>query len=383
MNLPGTERKSRILLVEDEKNIAFLFKYNITKAGYDCQVGSNGIEGLELAKTLQPDLIISDIMMPEMDGFEFRKHVLEDPEIRSIPFVFLTAKGEEEDVLKGYDFEIEDYIIKTASTKVIIAKINSILNSLQKERVRAATELNKAADTMVSALVPENSPEFPGFSLRHWNVPFHNIPGGDFIDYIEIGDNHLAVILGDVMGKKWGAWYFAVAYAGYVRSAVRMALGNTEKLLPSEILKAVNESVYHDERIAEVFVTLSVIILDKKEHKVLYSGAGDLPLLHKSASIEKILSKGALLGLDSRCEFEDIVIDLKKDELIIALTDGIIESRGTDKKELFGLERLIKLIDGSQPNEDIIEVVRNKFMEFTGGNFEDDVTLLVIQGLQT
>ena len=94
----NTKPLSTILLVEDEFNIAKLFKYNLTKAGFRCEVAGNGREGFELAEKIKPDLILSDVMMPEVDGYEFRKRLLENTELKQIPFVFLTAKGEEDDI---------------------------------------------------------------------------------------------------------------------------------------------------------------------------------------------------------------------------------------------------------------------------------------------
>ena len=67
-------------------------------------------------------------------------------------------------------------------------------------------------------------PKLKGFKINHWHQPFQGIPGGDFLDYFTLDENRVAVILGDVMGKKWGAWYFAFAYASYVRSAMRVVL---------------------------------------------------------------------------------------------------------------------------------------------------------------
>ena len=328
--MADTENKfsNTILLVEDEANIAKLFSYTITKAGFKCEVAVNGLEGLEKVKSLKPDLIISDIMMPEMDGFEFRKRLLEESEFKGIPFVFLTAKGEEDDILQGYDLEIEDYITKTASPKIVIAKISAILKSLAKERTKVVDEVQKAADTMGAKVVPDEFPNFEGFQIRHWHVPFKNVPGGDFIDYFSIDENTIAIVLGDVMGKRWGAWYFAVAYAGYVRSATRFVLESSKELSPSEILSKVNESVYKDERISEVFITLSIVILDKKNQTAKYSGAGDLPIIYKSQKAQYLQSKGLLLGFSESGEYDDHQMNINKNDEIFLVTDGVLTRSG-------------------------------------------------------
>jgi len=369
----------KILLVEDEFNIAKLFMHNLSKAGFNCEHASNGKEGLKLAHEIKPDLIISDIMMPEMDGFEFRRELLKDPELKTIPFVFLTAKGSEEDILKGFDLEIEDYIIKTASPKVVIAKVSAILKSLEKERVKVVDEVQRAADSMVATVVPEVPPKFQGLEINQLYMPYKNVPGGDFIDYFSIDDNNLAVILGDVMGKRWGAWYFAVAYAGYVRSASRFVLESSKEFKPSEILQRINESVYKDERIAEVFITLSIIIIDVKNKIAKYSGAGDLPIIHKSPNQAKFIqSTGLLLGFSQSGQYEDHEIKLQTGDEIILITDGVTESRNKNGEQ-YGQERLINFLSSLSTNDNTIDALKKEIMNFTDGELEDDVSIISIK----
>jgi len=370
----------RILLVEDEFNIAKLFNYNLTKAGFQCEVAGNGKEGYELAEKIKPDLIISDVMMPEVDGYEFRRLLLNNPELKQIPFVFLTAKGEEEDILQGYDLEIEDYIIKTSSPKVVIAKVSAILKSLEKERVKVVDEVQKAADSMGTKVVPEEFPQFEGFQIKHWHMPFKSIPGGDFIDYFKLDENNLAIIFGDVMGKRWGAWYFAIAYAGYVRSAARFVLESSSDYQPSHILHKVNESVFKDERIAEVFITLSIIILDKKNKTARYAGAGDLPLIFKSDGVERIISKGVLLGFSKSGEYEDTEIKLKSGDELFLVTDGITEAR--DKSgTLYGEDKLMDFIASMNAGQDSMEQIQKEILDYTGGEMDDDVSLIAVKVL--
>ena len=370
----------RILLVEDEFNIAKLFSFNLTKAGFHCEVATNGREGLELAEKTHPDLIISDVMMPEVDGYEFRKRLLENSDLKKIPFVFLTAKGEEEDILQGYDLEIEDYIIKTSSPKIVIAKVSAILKSLEKERVKVVDEVQKAADTMGAKVVPDEFPKFDGFMIKHWHMPFKNVPGGDFIDYFQMDENHLAIIMGDVMGKRWGAWYFAVAYAGYVRSAARFVLESSKDYMPSDILHKVNESVYKDERISEVFITLSIIILDNQNKTARYSGAGDLPMIYKSKQVERILSEGVLLGFSKSGKYEDREIKLKSGDELFLLTDGITEARNKEG-QLYQEDRLISFLSTLNPNEDSLEQLKKEIFAYSGGELEDDVSVIAIKTL--
>ena len=376
--MADSKTPNRILLVEDELNIAKLFQYNLSKAGYEVTHAANRREGYETAEKISPDLIISDIMMPEVDGFEFRRKLLENAELKRIPFVFLTAKGDEDDILQGYDLEIEDYIIKTSSPKVVIAKVSAILKTLEKERSKVVDEVQKAADSMGVTVVPDEFPKFDGYEISHWHQPHNNVPGGDFIDYIRIDEDNLVVVLGDTMGKRWGAWYFAVAYAGYVRSATRFVLESAKDYKPSDILNKVNESVFKDERIAEVFITLSIIIINKKSNTIKYSGAGDLPLFFKSSNgVKSMVSKGLLLGFSQSGEYEDHELQLESGNELFLVTDGITEARNS-AGEMYNEEGFVEFLSKLNSSTESIEQIKKEMYNYTAGNFEDDVSLVKI-----
>jgi sigma-B regulation protein RsbU (phosphoserine phosphatase) len=213
-----------------------------------------------------------------------------------------------------------------------------------------------------------------------WHLPFEGIPGGDFIDYFKIDDEHLAIVLGDVMGKKWGAWYFAFAYAGYVRSALRGVLQSSKKYSPSAILSEVNKSVYKDAKVSEVFSTISIVILDSKNLIASYTGAGDLPLVYKNSSenyVKNIQSKGMLLGFSYDGEYEDTIIHLNKTDSLLLTTDGIIETRNSNDEQ-FGSKRLLERIQSLTNGQDELELIKEDITEFSEGMFEDDISLISI-----
>ncbi|RKY98132.1 MAG: response regulator [Ignavibacteriae bacterium] len=372
---------SKIVLIDDNDSLAKLFQYSLNREGFDCEIAVNGETGLQLIKSFHPDVIVSDISMPVMDGFRLRKILLEDPELKLIPFIFLSARGEEQDLLDGYELDITDYVVKTAGPKVIVAKVSAIIKSLNKERQKVISELHQAADVMRVKVVPENYPEFEKFSIKHWHVPYRGIPGGDFIDYLQLDENHFAVVLGDVMGKKWGAWYFAFAYAGYIRSALRSVLETGEIDSPGKILAKVNQAVYKDAKVSEVFATLSVLILDNKNMVLKYSGAGDLPLFYKNAydgSVSKIKSDGMLLGFAEDNKFEDLIIELNLNDSFVVTTDGLIESWNAEEKQ-YGTKRLIELLSSTKVNEDLLTAIQKDFNAYTNEQYEDDLSVIILK----
>lgn len=116
-----------MLLVDDDVSLSRLFQYSLTKNGFECRTAMNGRDGYDLAASWLPDLIISDVMMPIMSGYEFRRKVLTDPAVASIPFVFLTAKSADDDLSEASDLGVADFIIKTAGPKILVDKVRAIL----------------------------------------------------------------------------------------------------------------------------------------------------------------------------------------------------------------------------------------------------------------
>jgi sigma-B regulation protein RsbU (phosphoserine phosphatase) len=371
---------SKILVVDDDKSLLNLLQHNLNTAGYECRTADNVNEGMKIIKSFIPDLIIADVLMPEIDGFQFRDMLLKDPALASVPFVFLSHKASEEEILEGYSKDITDYILKDSKPQLFLAKVNAIIRSLAKERKKIVDEIHQAADYWNKSLTPDDLSGFENFSIKFWHEPFTGIPGGDFIDHFQLDKNHLAIVVGDVMGKKWGAWYFAYAYAGYIRSAVRSIIESGELFSPGKIISKVNNLVYKDSKVSEVFSTLSVLVIDNKNKSVKYSGAGDLPLFYKNGKtneVRRIDSKGLLLGFAQDSEFNDFSMNISEGDLILLTTDGIIES--TDLKgNQFGTQRLIQLMEKLDSNIPSMDTVKSELVKFTSGKFDDDISLVLV-----
>lgn len=116
-----------ILIVEDDKNISKLIKFNLEKEGFDAFAVPNGEDALEHLKRYSVDLVILDIMLPKMDGFEVCRRAKQDPKLRDIPVIMLTAKGEEVDRVVGLELGADDYIVKPFSPRELTLRVKAIL----------------------------------------------------------------------------------------------------------------------------------------------------------------------------------------------------------------------------------------------------------------
>ena len=118
----------KILIVEDDKNISKLVRYNLEKAGFDCETTITGEEALDIIDTQAVDLVILDIMLPKMDGLLTCKRIKQDKRNTSLPVVMLTAKGEEVDRIVGFELGADDYIVKPFSPRELVLRIKAILS---------------------------------------------------------------------------------------------------------------------------------------------------------------------------------------------------------------------------------------------------------------
>jgi sigma-B regulation protein RsbU (phosphoserine phosphatase) len=185
------------------------------------------------------------------------------------------------------------------------------------------------------------------------------------------------------MGKKWSAWYFAFAYAGYIRSALRSVLQGAKEYSPGEILQRVNKSVYQDSKVSEVFATLSVVVINKISKTADYAGAGDLPILLRKNSnneVKRILAKGMLLGFSEDGDYKNETINLESNDIILMMTDGIIESRNPSGDQ-FGSQNLMQLLQENSSDCDYTDKIKETLNNFTLGGYEDDISLIAIKSL--
>jgi two-component system alkaline phosphatase synthesis response regulator PhoP len=119
--------KRRVLVVDDERDIAETILYNLGRNGYDTLVAYNGADALEIAQRERPDLVVLDLMLPGLDGTEVARRLKGDLRTADLPIVMLTAKGEETDVVVGLTLGADDYVTKPFSMKVLLARIGTVL----------------------------------------------------------------------------------------------------------------------------------------------------------------------------------------------------------------------------------------------------------------
>ena len=133
--------KMTILAIEDDDDILELIKYNLNKEGFNVSGVGSGEEGVQQARVNPPDLIILDLMLPGIDGFEVCRELRSDPKTAHIPLIMLTARGEEADIVAGLELGADDYIAKPFSPRVLLARIRTVLRRKAKTNIDPETPI--------------------------------------------------------------------------------------------------------------------------------------------------------------------------------------------------------------------------------------------------
>lgn len=150
MKESGTSEHKRLLLIDDDPNLILLVKDYLEFRGYEVITAENGREALEILEKDIPDMIICDVMMPEMDGYTLVKHVRDDPKTSWIPVLFLSAKGQSQDRVKGLNIGADVYMVKPFEPEELVAQVESSL----KQASRLIQQQNRDIDNAPKLQVP-------------------------------------------------------------------------------------------------------------------------------------------------------------------------------------------------------------------------------------
>jgi phosphoserine phosphatase RsbU/P len=313
--------KYSILVVEDEHTLRRLLEYRLSKQ-YTVRTAANGEEALQQIDAKIPDLVVSDIMMPKMDGFALQAALQQQKNTRAIPFIFLTAKADEQSRLKGMRTGVDDYITKPFDIEQLLTRIERLLE----RKNLFQTQLDaKIGHDFSQKLMPKKMPEVKGYRTFLHNSPREH-GGGDLFDWTEALPGVYFFTIGDVMGKGLQAKFYAFSFLSYVRGTLHAMLRTSTS--PAELMKRVNQVLMQDEVMEETFASLLLLRWEPAKHLVTYANAGHCrPVLVTPNGADIVSYSDIILGLDLDAEFRDTTFEIPPDGALIAYTDGLMEQR--------------------------------------------------------
>jgi sigma-B regulation protein RsbU (phosphoserine phosphatase) len=390
---PAAARPGRILVVDDNEDNRFTLTRRLTREGYK-NLGSavNGREALDRLRADKFDLVLLDVTMPEMNGYQVLEHMSADARMREIPVIMISALDQIDGVVRCIELGADDYLQKPFNPVLLRARVGA---SLEKKRLRDEVRASlkrlerelDAARTLQAGMLPHAFPQWSLEQPMHVHAimePAREV-GGDLYDCFSVGDRAFYFLVGDVSEKGAPAAMFMARTRSLVRMAVELRgeLAPNETRSPAAILATVNRELCqnNDER---MFVTLFLGILDVGTGAMTYVNAGHPPpfILHPSGELAKLTGEPELpLGIRRNAQYHDGHLTLGAADTFFVYSDGVPEAMNSSD-ELFGFDRLAASLTTHLNDlpHDLVPAVKVDLDAFAGSAPKaDDVTMLALR----
>ena len=381
-----------LLAVDDDPDILRVVQFFLTKIEYMVHTATKGEEAIAIIeKEKNIELILSDVMMPKINGLELLSHVRKDETYREVPFILISAEGETSKKVNGLNLGASDFITKPFNFDELMARVRQHIDSyrmkrelevtnkqlehaqreLQKQYDRLEEDLDSARGVQL-ALMPEHLPQNELFSIGKCYMPASRM-GGDFFDVVSLDEGRkLGVLVADVVGHGVAATFSTAMTKLSFQNACR---SNPD---PGIVLERMNREL---STIPNDYVTVFFGVFDLESHSFVYASGGHPPLILHRRSTGEVLeleSQATFLGYFDPMEYSSDTIQLEKGDRILFYTDGLFES-SPDENEEFGRERVIHLINkhSETPIQELIDILLSELTSFMDGkHFDDDVTMV-------
>jgi phosphoserine phosphatase RsbU/P len=378
-----TEKEKKVVLVVDDAPANIRVVNEILNKDYRIKIATNGTKALELvAATPGPDLILLDIIMPGMDGYEVCTRLKADPATRDIPVIFLTGQTESTDETRGFEVGAVDYIHKPFSPAVVVARVQTQL-ALREAREQIARQLMAIRNELETArqiqlsILPREIPQVAGLDIAARYVPMSGV-AGDFYDFLVIDEKKIGILIADVSGHGMPAALIAsmlkIAYAAQ----------STQAGDPAQVLAGLNKALCG--KFQGHYVTAAYALIDTEKRTLCYAGAGHPPLLLRegtSGNVRRILENGLFLGYFPFAAYAAIETPFQPGDRLLLYTDGIPEMTGPSEEQ-FGEARLKLFLENNRDDkaENFVDGLLDTVSQWSnrppGQDPDDDVTLLAI-----
>lgn len=385
-----TRPAALVLVVDDVQENVELMEAILVAKGFNVLTARNGLQALEMVESRFPDLILLDVMMPNMDGFEVTRRIRANTKLPYIPIVLVTALQDNDARLTGLEAGADEFLSKPFSQPELVARARALVRlkqsnqqlieiaeenrrlnrQLQAENQRMSNELERTREAQLR-LMPQSAPPYPGVSFKAYYNPALEV-GGDYYDYFKLDERRFVVLVGDAVGKG-GAAVLGVAItksliaAEFSLLSARGTNGNGHaepegkawtNFDPAALLARVNEVMVSTLESSQTEITLWCGLIDLENRTIRYANAGHpFPYLCQYRQGENRvveLKQGGLpLGLFSGAEYTTREVQFERGDRLVTYSDGITEGQNQHGR-LFGNEKLVNALleaGGGGPQE--------------------------------
>ena len=388
------EKRPKILLVDDEPfNIDYL-EQELEDLDYETISARNGQEALDLVEAESPDMILLDIMMPVMDGFEVLSRLKGEKAWRDIPVVVISAMNDMNSIVKAIELGAEDYLPKPFDPILLQARLNA---GLEKKRLRDLEHLYlrglerelEIGREIQAGFLPNEIPEVDGWEIRPYFKAAREV-AGDFYDVFHLPGGRIGMMLGDVCDKGVGSALYMALFRSLLRATSNinefahglkingLGYGSVNPIISA--ITITNNYICSVHQSA-MFATIFLGVLDPLTGALQYINAGHEPplIIHRGQIKTKLMPTGPVVGIIDDTDFSVGEIKLEINDLLLIYSDGVTDVQNTNGV-MFEKERFLSILDHPVLSaESLINHIVSSVNTFIGGAVQfDDVTLLAV-----
>jgi sigma-B regulation protein RsbU (phosphoserine phosphatase) len=366
---------SRILIVEDDPAILCGLRDNLEFESHEVLTAADGEAGYQAVRDHAPELVILDLMLPKLSGYDLCRRVR--GEGFYAPILMLSARSQESDRVVGLDLGANDYVSKPFSLRELLARVRALLRHEREHQLDEAHlgfELEVAAKVQ-QRLFPRILPEVAGLDYAAICRPARGV-SGDYYDFLSLGDGKLGLLLADVSGKGMPAALLGASLQAVVRADAPSAGDRCGELL------AKASTVLFETTTPERYATVFYGVYDPATRVLTYANAGHYPpMLVRDGTATRMGSLTPPAGLVSTLPARQEHVQLFPGDWLLIFSDGIPEAANVSEEE-FGDDRLIGALyrlRGATPAEmceGIVDEVRDHLSE---QRQQDDITLIAVK----
>jgi serine phosphatase RsbU (regulator of sigma subunit) len=400
-NAPG-----KILVVDDNQINRMILTRALAEQGYHSATAENGQQALDALRADAFDVVLLDILMPEMDGYQVLEQLKADANLRNIPVIVISALDEMESAIRCIEMGAEDYLPKPFNPVLLRARIGA---SLEKKRLRDQEHLYlkglerelEIGQQIQFSFLPDELPQPPGWEIAARFRAARQV-SGDLYDVFAIdASGKIGLVIADVCDKGVGAALYMALFRTLIRAATRpeylahranqsssaLRWKETRQDLAANLKNAValtNNYIARTHSKANMFATLFFGILDPVTGALTYINAGhEPPVIFGSAGIVATLTRtGIVVGMFPDYPYAVRQTDVKPGETLLAFTDGITDAINADD-EPFTRERLLTMLaEPAASATDLLDRIEAGVKDhIADANQYDDITLLAVRRL--
>ena len=370
----------RVLLVDDAKTNLDILVEGL-KADHKLSLALNGEMALQIAARMPPDLVLLDIVMPGLDGYEVCRRLRQMPETADVPIMFLSSLEEVQNKTRGFEAGANDYLTKPFDMLEVKARVRSLLKAKAysdavKEQI--ASELRVARDIQMGMLPHDFTAVEQAYGVEFGAVlePAREV-GGDLYGVCAAGSERLVIFLADVSGKGIPASMFMV------RAITLARLLSRQVAEPERILARLNDELAADNP-SGMFVTFLCAVFEPKSGRFTMANGGHCrPVLLRAGASPAwaVKNLGTALGFEPGLEFERTELTLRNRDTLVFYTDGVSEAFNP-QEECYGNDRLLAdagRFAGQSPPAITVGLLKTVRAFAAGAPQSDDIAILTLK----